>query len=307
VSGFRVYASEHAHSSIDKAMIVLGLGHENLRRIRADSELAMSVDALAAAIREDRRAGIEPLTVVATIGTTSTAAVDPVPAIADVCEREGVWFHVDAAYAGAAAILPECRALFEGIDRADSLIVNPHKWLFTPFDLSVLYCRRMNVLRAAFALTPEYLRTPEADEVRNLMDTGFQLGRRFRALKLWVVLRTFGLEGLRARLREHMRLARLLADWIDEDPLFERVAPVAFGVVCFRMAAPADDEINARLLDALNETGDVFLSHTVIEGRYVLRFAIGNIRTTEADVRQAWDLLKSTALSLTESRLAARR
>jgi aromatic-L-amino-acid decarboxylase len=313
---FRVYASEHAHSSVDKAVIVLGLGHENLRRIPADSEFAMRVDALAEAIREDRRAGVEPLAVVATVGTTSTTSVDPVAPVADVCEGERVWLHVDAAYAGAAAILSECRWAFEGLERADSVIVNPHKWLFTPFDLSAFYCRRMDVLRNAFALTPEYLRTQESAEVRNLMDTGFQLGRRFRALKLWVVMRTFGLEGLRARLRDHMRLARLFAEWVDQDPHFERLAPVPFGVVCFRAVPPtagpsegagmSADELNERLLDAVNDSGEVFLSHTVLDGRYVLRLAIGNIRTTEADVRRAWELLTSTARAIAEVSLVAR-
>jgi aromatic-L-amino-acid decarboxylase len=306
VPAFRVYVSEHAHSSVDKAVIVLGLGHDNLRRIAADSDFAMRADLLAEAIRVDRAAALEPLAVVATVGTTSTASVDPVAAIADICEREGVWLHVDAAYAGAAAILPECRSAFEGVERADSLVVNPHKWLFTPFDLSALYCRRMDVLRAAFSLTPEYLRTGESSEVRNLMDTGFQLGRRFRALKLWVVMRTFGLDGLRARLREHMRLARLFAAWIDQDPDFERVSPVSFGVVCFRAVPPggvgeAVDRLNERLLEAVNETGEIFLSHTVLDGHYVLRFAVGNIRTTEADVRRAWEFLTSTARVIAEN------
>ena len=310
VPTLRVYASEHAHSSVDKAVIVLGLGHENLRRIPADADYVMRPEALAAAIREDRRAGFEPLAVVATIGTTSTASVDPVETIADVCEREGLWLHVDAAYAGAAAILPECRPAFEGFERADSLIVNPHKWLFTPFDLSAFYCRRMDILRAAFALTPEYLRTTESSEVRNLMDTGFQLGRRFRALKLWVVMRSFGLDGLRARLREHMRLARLFAESVDQDPGFERVAPVSFGVVCFRavpsgVAGEAVDRLNQRLLDAVNETGEILVSHTVLDGRYVLRFAVGNVRTTEEDVRQAWELLTSLARAIAEEGVMA--
>jgi aromatic-L-amino-acid decarboxylase len=300
---FRVYASEHAHSSVDKAVITLGLGHENLRRIPADAEFRLRPDALAEAIREDRAAGIQPLAVVATVGTTSTTSVDPVAEIARICESEGAWLHVDAAYAGAAALLPECRWAFDGVDRADSIVVNPHKWLFTPHDLSAFYCRRMDVLRAAFALTPEYLRTGESSEVRNLMDTGFQLGRRFRALKLWMVLRVFGLEGIRARLREHMRLARLFAEWVDHDPGFERVAPVPFGVVCFRALFPGLDDddadrLNERLMDAVNATGEVFLSHTVLDGRYVLRMAVGNIRTTETDVRRAWELLTRVAREL---------
>lgn len=301
---FRVYCSEHAHSSVDKAVIVLGLGHENLRRIPADAEFRMRPDLLAAAVDEDRRAGRVPLAVVATVGTTSVTSVDPVPAIAGLCARENLWLHVDAAYAGAAAILPECRRAIEGMDRADSFVVNPHKWMFTPFDLSAFYCRKMDLLRAAFGLTPEYLKTAEAGEVRNLMDTGFQLGRRFRALKLWVVMRYFGLEGIRARLREHLRLARLFAEWVDADPGFERVAPVPFSVVCFR-AVPrgvvdreALNAFNERLLNAVNDTGEVFLSHTSLGGRYVIRFAVGNIRTTEVEVRRAWTRLRDLAGAL---------
>jgi aromatic-L-amino-acid decarboxylase len=300
----RVYCSEHAHSSVDKAVIVLGIGHQNLRRIPADAEHRLRPDLLAAAVEEDRRAGFLPLSVVATVGTTSVTSVDPVPAIADLCAAHGLWLHVDAAYAGAAGILPECRRAMDGMDRADSFVVNPHKWLFTPFDLSAFYCRKMDLLRSAFGLTPEYLKTPEAAETRNLMDTGFQLGRRFRALKLWIVMRYFGLEGLRARLREHLRLARLFAEWIDADPGFERVAPVPFSVVCFR-AVPrgvadgaALNAFNERLLAALNDGGEFFLSHTNLGGRHVLRFAVGNIRTTEADVRRAWDRLRDLAGSL---------
>ncbi|MGH7720785.1 MAG: pyridoxal phosphate-dependent decarboxylase family protein [Gemmatimonadaceae bacterium] len=299
---FRVYCSEHAHSSVDKAAAVLGLGHENVRRIPTDAAYRMRAEALAAAVEEDLHGGAVPLAVVATVGTTSAGSVDPVPAIADLCAKYDLWLHVDAAYAGAAAIVPECRWAMEGAEHADSLVVNPHKWLFTPLDLSVLYCRRMDVLRDTFSLTPEYLRTPEAPVVRNLMDTGFQLGRRFRALKLWMVMRYFGVEGLRARLREHMRLARLFAEWVAADPGFELAAPVSFGVVCFRAvqggaATPEDeDALNERLLTALNDTGEMFLSHTRLGGRYVMRLAIGNIRTTEAEVRRVWERLREKAV-----------
>ena len=204
----RVYCSDQTHSSIDKAVILLGLGHESLRKIPSDAEFRMRPDALAAAVAEDRAAGWLPIAVVATVGTTSSTSVDPVPAIAEICRRESMWLHVDAAYAGVAAMVPGYEWILRGAERADSLVVNPHKWLFTPFDLSAFYCRRMDVVRAAFSLTPEYLKTVEAAPVRNLMDTGVQLGRRFRALKLWMVLRHFGAEGLRARLAEHMRLAQ---------------------------------------------------------------------------------------------------
>lgn len=299
---FTVYCSEHAHSSIDKAVILLGLGHDALRRIAVDGDFRMRPDALAATVRADRAAGLHPLAVVATVGTTSTTSVDPVGAIADVCEAERLWLHVDAAYAGAAAVIPERRDTLTGCDRADSLVVNPHKWLFTPFDLSALYCRRMDTVRSAFSLTPEYLKTTEDGDVRNLMDTGIQLGRRFRALKLWMVLRYFGAEGIAQRLREHIALARRFAGWVDADPDFERMAPVPFSVVCFR-ARPSEgswsdaglDSLNQAVLEAVNATGEVFLSHTRLDGRFTLRLAIGHIRTTEQHVARAWQLLRDHA------------
>jgi len=292
----RVYCSEHAHSSIDKAVMMLGLGHDALRRLPSDAEFRMDVGALRAAVAEDRRAGVQPLAVVATVGTTSTTSVDPVPAIADICELEHLWLHVDAAYAGVAAMVPGYEHILRGADRADSLVVNPHKWLFTPFDLSAFFCRRMDTVRHAFSLTPEYLKTAEAGRARNLMDTGVQLGRRFRALKLWMILRHFGAEGLRARLSEHMRLARLFADWVSDDPDFELLAPVPFSVVCFRanprgMPAAELDRFNEALLDKLNATGEVFLSHTKLSGVFTLRLAIGHIRTEERHVRRAWELM----------------
>jgi len=292
----RVYCSEHAHSSVDKAVILLGLGHDGLRRIPADRDFAMRPDALEDAIAADRAAGMLPIAVVATIGTTSSTSVDPVDAIAPISAAEQLWLHVDAAYAGVAAMVPGCEWILRGADRADSIVVNPHKWLFTPFDLSVLYCRRMEAIRQAFSLTPEYLRTSEGEAgVRNLMDTGIQLGRRFRALKLWMVLRHFGAEGLRARLTEHMRLARVLAGWIDESDRFERVAPVPLSVVCFRLRGDASDEEHQRILDRVNASGEVFLSHTKLDGRFVLRVAIGNLHTTEEHVARAWALLNDAA------------
>jgi aromatic-L-amino-acid decarboxylase len=292
----RVYCSEHAHSSVDKAVILLGLGHEALRRIEADAEFRMRPDALAAALDEDRRNRFIPIAVVATAGTTSATSVDPLGTVAAICSRERVWLHVDAAYAGVAAMLPEYQSLLKDAASADSLVLNPHKWLFTPFDLSVLYCRRMDAVRAAFSLTPEYLKTSESSDVRNLMDTGIQLGRRFRALKLWMVLRHFGAAGIRERLTEHIRLARLFARWVDESPEFERTAPVPFSVVCFR--ARATDEFNAALLDRLNASGEVFLSHTKLAGRYTLRLAIGNLHTTERHVARAWQLIQQLAAEL---------
>jgi aromatic-L-amino-acid decarboxylase len=301
----RVYCSEHAHSSVDKAVILLGLGHEALRRIEADAEFRMRPDALAAALDEDRRNRFIPIAVVATAGTTSATSVDPLGTVAAICSRERVWLHVDAAYAGVAAMLPEYQSLLKDAASADSLVLNPHKWLFTPFDLSVLYCRRMDALRAAFSLTPEYLKTSESSDVRNLMDTGIQLGRRFRALKLWMVLRHFGAAGIRERLSEHIRLARLFARWVDESDEFERTAPVPFSVVCFR--ARATDEFNAALLERLNASGDVFLSHTKLADRYTLRLAIGNLHTTERHVARAWQLIQRLAEELKETSSAPAR
>ena len=301
----RVYCSDQAHSSVDKSVIAIGLGHDALRKIPSDERFAMRVDRLDAAIAEDRANGRLPIAVVATVGTTSTTSIDPVPAIAATSERESLWLHVDAAYGGVAAMLPTHRHVLDGADRADSLVVNPHKWLFTPFDLSAFYCRRMDLLRSAFALTPEYLSTSDGAEVRNLMDTGVQLGRRFRSLKLWMILRAFGARALRERLSGHIALAQTLAGWIDQHRDFERVAPVPFSVVCFRFAPPLSrftneqlDAANQQLLDSVNSAGDVFLSHTRLNGRLVLRIAIGHWGTTETHVKLAWDQLVARAADL---------
>jgi aromatic-L-amino-acid/L-tryptophan decarboxylase len=305
----RVYCSEHAHSSVDKAVILLGLGHSALRRLPSDERFAMRVDALRAAIAADVQQGFIPAAVVATLGTTSTTSIDPVSEIADVCATHSIWLHVDAAYAGVTAMLPSTRASFTGWERADSIVVNPHKWLFVPFDLSAFYCRRMDVVRQTFSLVPEFLRTQEGDRgVHNLMDTGIQLGRRFRALKLWMVLRHFGAERIRETMAQHMRLAATFAAWIDAHPDFERCAPVPFSVVCFR-ARPSRvvysdaqlDELNERLLRAVNGSGEVFLSHTSLSNRIVLRLAIGHLRTTDAHVRRAWELLRSNLDELSPS------
>jgi aromatic-L-amino-acid decarboxylase len=301
----RVYTSEQAHSSVEKGAIVLGLGREGVRKIPTDAEFRMDPAALARAIAEDRAAGWRPIAVCATVGTTGTTSVDPVPAVADIAGREGLWLHVDAAYGGVAAILPERREVLAGCDRADSIVVNPHKWLFTPVDCSALFCRRPDVLKRAFTLVPSFLQTPEGSAVENYMDWGPQLGRRFRALKLWMVLRAFGRSGIEARLREHMRLGRLFAEWVDGDPDWERIAPVPFSTVVFRLRPrgwAADDPrlgaLNERLLEGVNASGEAFLSHVVLGGRYVLRLAIGNIRTEERHVRRAWEILRAEALRL---------
>ena len=287
----RVYASEHAHSSVDKAIMTLGFGLDALRKIPADAQFRMRPDALAAAIDEDVAHGVLPVAVVATIGTTSTTSVDPVSAIADVCAASGAWLHVDAAYAGVAAMVPELRPLYDGWERADSIVLNPHKWLFTPMDISVLFTRQMNLLRAAFSLVPDFLKTPEGEAgVRNLMDTGIQLGRRFRSLKLWMVMRDFGAEGMRAVYREHLRLAQLFASWVDADVRFERVAPVPFSVVCFRLRGA--DALSEQLMERVNASGEVYLSHTRLDGRFVIRMAIGHYRTGQRHVERAWALLQ---------------
>ena len=295
----RYYASEEAHSSVEKAGIVLGTGREGLRRIPVDDAYRMDAGALARAIAEDRANGWLPFAVVATVGTTSTTSIDPVAAIDDVCQGEGLWLHVDAAYGGAAAAAPELRWVLDGCERADSLVVNPHKWLFTPIDCSVLYTRHQSVLRDAFSLVPEYLTSARDDDesVLNLMDYGTSLGRRFRALKLWMVLRAFGTDGIAARIREHVRLAQQLASSVDSTAGWELLAPAPLSVVCLR-AHPngVDDEgdlerLNARILDDVNRGGRYFLSHTKLHGRYAIRVAIGNLRTEERHVRGVWEEL----------------
>jgi len=295
----RVYLTEHTHSHIEKAAIVLGVGRENVVKIPVDDEFAMLPSALAQAIDTDVAAGRRPMCAVATVGTTSTTSSDPVAQIRAVTRERGVWLHVDAAYGGPAAILPEFRWLLDGAHEADSLVVNPHKWLFVPIDLSVLYVRDLDLLRRTFSLAADFLMTPETG-VHNYMDYGLQLGRRFRALKLWFVLRSFGVEGIQQRLRGHIALAQELASWIDAEPEWEIAAPHPLSVVCFRHVppglAPEDvDAHNLAVMDAVNAGGEVFLSSTRLYGRVVLRIAIGNERTTRDDVALAWDALRREA------------
>jgi aromatic-L-amino-acid/L-tryptophan decarboxylase len=308
----RVYASAEAHSSIEKACMTLGLGRASLVRVEVNERYEMVPEALRAAIAADRDAGHLPIAVVATLGTTSSTSIDPVGSIADIAAREGLWLHVDAAYAGAVALLPDRRQPFAGWERADSVVVNPHKWLFTPLDASLLLTRRMPVLRAAFSLVPEYLRTLDRETpVRDYNEYTPQLGRRFRALKLWVQLRWFGLEGLRRRIEHHIALAQRFAALIDAEPDWERLAPAPFSTVCFRFHpaaragtrgdAPEEarlDELNAWLVDAVNRTGEVFLSHTRLAGRFTIRLAIGNLRTEERHLDRAWTLLRREARAL---------
>jgi aromatic-L-amino-acid decarboxylase len=296
----RVYCSEHAHSSVDKGALTLGLGLDNVVKIPCDAEYRMLPGRLAEAIAADRAAGYLPLACVATVGTTSTSSIDPVPAIAEICRREQLWLHIDGSYGGVAAVSPRYRHVLDGVELADSLVVNPHKWLFTPIDCSAFYTRHPDILKRAFSLVPEYLVTREQDEVVNLMDYGVQLGRRFRALKLWMVIRAFGAEGLASRLENHCALARTFAGWVEREKDWEVSAPVPFSLVCFRYApAGASEEVcdrlNAAILQRVNESGDAYLSHTRLDGRYVLRLAIGNIRTEEGHVARAWELLREAA------------
>ncbi len=290
----RMYISDQAHSSVEKAALVLGLGREGVRTIPVDSAFRMRPDVLQRAISEDRSNGWTPFCVVATAGTTSTTSIDPIAETAALCRAENLWLHIDACYGGAAAILPEKRDLFRGWELADSIVVNPHKWMFIPIDLSAFYTRKPDILRRAFSLIPEYLRTQEDGEVINQMDYGIQLGRRFRSLKLWFVLRYFGQEGMRARIREHLRLARLFAQWVDEAKDFERLAPVPLSTVCFRYVPEQGlnehqlEERNTSLLQAINREGKIFLSHTKVQGKYMLRMAINNLRSEEKHVRAAW-------------------
>jgi len=294
-AGLILYTSEQSHSSIEKGAIAIGIGQKNVRKIATDAEFRMRLEALESAIESDRASGLRPFCVVATVGTTSTTSIDPVPAIAAIAERHGLWLHVDAAYAGVAAIAPEFQHILKGCDRADSLVVNPHKWLFTPVDLSVLFTRRPEILRRAFSLVPEYLRTAEDSRVVNYMDYGVPLGHRFRALKLWFVLRYYGREGIAQIIRSHIAWAQELAQQVDADAHFERTAPTPLSTVCFRLKRT--DEENQALLDRVNATGEVFLSHTVLNGRHTLRLAIGNIGTTRAHVQRAWELVKDFANS----------
>ena len=289
----RMYMSEEAHSSVEKAGIVLGVGQENIVKVPTDASFRMDVQELQRAVRRDRADGHLPFAVVATVGTTAVTAVDPVPAIAKVCREENLWLHVDAAYGGAAAVLESHRWVLSGCDHADSLVVNPHKWLFTPIDCSVLYCRHEHMLKRAFSLTPSYLQTGEAESVRNLMDYGASLGRRFRGLKLWFVLRAFGVEGARRRIAAHIEMARQLRSWIEADPGFEVLAPVEFSTVVFRRLTTDSD--NERIHEAINASGRALISHADVRGVYALRIAIGNLRTTLEDVRATWELIKSTA------------
>src|SRR5947207_10061071 len=295
---FRIYTSDQAHSSVEKAAIALGLGEHDVRRIASDSEFRMNVTALREALVADLRHGFKPLAVVATVGTTSTASVDPVREIAAICAQYQMWLHIDAAYGGGLALLPEHKWVTDGWAEADSLVINPHKMLFVPFDFSALFVREIERLRRLFPLDPEHLhlRDPAGAEI-NYMDYGVQLGRRFRALKAWVVWRAFGREGMAARIREHLRLAQLFAGWVEQDARFEISAPVMMGVVCFRLKNSDDeaaDRQNSEAVARINSSGDAYLTQTKLRGRVVMRLGLGNILTTEAHVARVWEMIRAT-------------
>jgi aromatic-L-amino-acid decarboxylase len=309
----RLYISTETHSSVEKGAITMGIGQESVRKIPVDAAFRMNPAALAQAIEEDKAAGWRPFCVVASVGTTATTSIDPVPEIAAICREHNLWLHVDGAYGGTAAIVPEMGHILAGVELADSFVVNPHKWMFVPLDCSAFFVRDPRLLRQTFSLIPEYLITDEA-EVTNYMDWGVQLGRRFRALKLWMVIRTFGHEGLAAHVREHIRLGQLIAQWVDADPNFERLAPTPLSTVCLRAcppdlaerlktAAPAEQEeiesylnrLNEAVIEAVNAGGKFYLSGTRLNGRYTIRITIGSLHTDEAAVAEIWRVLQETA------------
>jgi aromatic-L-amino-acid decarboxylase len=290
-AGMTLYTSEQAHSSVEKGALALGVGQDYVRKIQTGDEYRMLPADLQRSIAADRAAGLRPFCVVATVGCTSTSSIDPVGEIAAICEREGLWLHVDGAYGGHAGLVPGHEALMADVARADSFVINPHKWLFTPIDLSAFYTRRPEALRDALSLVPDYLRS--SDEAVNYMDYSVALGRRFRALKLWFVMRYFGRARISAMIARHIQMARELANRIAADPRFELCAPVPLSLVCFRMRG--SDDANRQLLERIHATREAFLSHTVLRGRFVLRWAIGNIHTEQADIDATWDLVRRLA------------
>lgn len=294
-----VYASNEVHSSAEKGVKIAGYGRRNLRRVPTDARFAMVADKLEEAILEDKAAGLVPALVMGTAGTTSSGAVDPLRAIGEICRRHGVWFHVDAAWAGTAALLPEARWVLDGAELADSLVFNPHKWMLTNFDCSAYFVRDPGALVRALEINPEYLKTGADAKAKNLRDWGIPLGRRFRALKLWFVIRGYGVEGLQAMVREHLRLAALVKEWVEADPRFELMAPADLALVCFRLNDGRDeaglDELNRRFLERVNAAGPVHLTHTSLGGKFTVRLVVGQRTTEERHVRGAWDILSAAA------------
>ena len=302
----RLYTSEHAHSSIAKGALTVGLGLEGIRYISTDANFSMIPEELQKAIEEDISNGIYPLCVVATVGTTSTTSIDPLTEIGKICERHNIWLHVDAAHAGIAAVLPEYKYIFEGIEYADSLVVNPHKWMGVPMDLSLFFTKRRYVLKRAFSLSAEYLKTEQDNEVENYMDYGIQLGRRFRSLKLWFTIRRFGVEGIQERVRNNIELAGKLKLWIEESEIFTLLAPVPFSTLCFRAEPKSIKEetlntFNEQLMKKINESGGIFLSHTVLNNKFAIRIVVSSFRMNEHHIRNAWRIINEAYISVLES------
>jgi len=293
---FRVYSSAHVHSSIDKALKIAGIGVNNLVRIPVDEHFAMIPKELERAIKNDLEKGFRPLCVVSALGTTSSTAVDPILEISEICNEFGVWHHIDAAFAGTALLLPEYQELIKGHELADSYVFNPHKWMFTNFDCTIMYLKEPRYLVNTFSMTPEYLKTNLDEEVNNYRDWGIPLGRRFRALKLWFVIRSYGLEGIREKLRNHMSLAKSTETLILEHPELEILAPVNFNTICFRfygqnLGMELQNHMNEYWMNSVNETGQAFFSHTKLDGKYVIRWVIGQTDVTEKHIQNAWSLL----------------
>jgi aromatic-L-amino-acid decarboxylase len=313
---FRIYTSDEAHSAAEKAAITLGIGEENVQRVETDADFRIDVNALRETIARDVRHNFKPLALIATVGTTSSASVDPVPEIAKICREQKMWLHIDGAYGGAFAMVPEYKWASKGWDMADSIVINPHKTLFVPLDFSVLYVRDAERLRRVFTLVPEVLRGDTVEGEKNYMDYGIQLGRRFRALKAWVIWRSLGREGIVARLHEQIRLANLVAGWIKSDDRFELAAPVSMGVICFRFVGsvagivdpepgsptPATtdniDKLNSEIVEQINASGRAYLTQTKLRGQTVMRIGLGNVLTTEDHLRKAWEIIRETAGAL---------
>ena len=295
-----LYCSEHAHNSIDKGALTLGIGLDGIRKIPVNNKFEMIPQKLDEAIKEDIAKGLKPFCVIATVGTTSTTSVDPVEAIADIAEKYKLWLHIDSAYAGVTAMITEMKWITKGWDRADSLVINPHKWMFTPMDLSVYFTRKPEILKRAFSLSAEYLKTNQDNEVENLMDYGIQLGRRFRSLKLWFIIRYFGVDGLAERIKTHIELAQEFVEWVDDEKDFERMAPVPFSTICFRFNPGnlSEDKLNKwneDLLEKINQSEKIFLSHTKLNGKFTIRLTIGSIRHERRHIVDAWKLIKTIA------------
>ncbi|MBL7726126.1 MAG: aspartate aminotransferase family protein [Dinghuibacter sp.] len=301
---YRIYTSTQAHSSVDKAVRICGVGMNNLVKIPVNEAMAMVPEALEQAIQHDIAAGYTPLCVVATIGTTSSTAVDPIAKISEICKRYGLWHHIDASYSGTALILPEMRWMSEGVEGADSFVLNPHKWMLTHFDCSAYFVKDKTALTNTFGILPEYLKTPEDKLVNNYRDWSIPLGRRFRALKLWFVLRSYGANGLRQILRNHIAYGQWLKQEVENTPGFELMAPVPLNLVCFRYKPEniSDetelDRLNEQLLQTLNNSGKILLTQTKLNGKYCIRFVAGTAETQQADIEKGWVFIKEIAARL---------